>query len=306
MKLFILGLRRSGTTAFWNAFRRDARFVGYNEPFNPLVGNAGDEKWVELNESYREFRLLWSRDPELFWRKFRAIEGQEELQDDLSDQQAAYLEFLLASGEHVAFDITRAHFKVASLAELAPDAMLVHLYRPAGSFATSHMVPSGQQVPRVGSRWEIQERLLRNSVWKRLNRASFWSRRHRFNYWGVEGIIGSSPNSLFGQRLREAGLDPEEVYRMPAVGRLLAYWVLHYRLLEEQGPRYFGDRFVRVSFDDFCRNPRETVAQVYRALGATPPELDFSGIHPPRGRFQPDHPDWERYARQLGLTGLPT
>jgi hypothetical protein len=48
------------------------------------------------------------------------------------------------------------------------------------------------------------------------------------------------------------------------------------------------------------------VARVYRALGAQPPAFDFSEIHPARGRFQPNHPGWERYARQLGLTGLPT
>jgi hypothetical protein len=305
MRLFILGLRRSGTTAFWDVFRQDGRFLAYNEPFNPLLRNAGDAAWIARYPAYREFHQLWARDPGLFWRRYRAVQGLEEIQDDLSDQQAGYLEFLLGSAEHVVFDLTRGHFKLASLAALAPDAVLVHLHRPPGSFATSHLVPSGQQIPRLGNRRETWTWLLWNFALKRLNRASFWSRRTRFDYWGLEGLIGSSPESLFGQRLREAGLDPDEVYRMPALGRLLAYWLVHHRRVEQDGARHYGDRFLSVNFDDFCQNPRDTVARVYRALGSQPPELDLSGIHPARGRYQPDNPAWERYARQLGLPGRP-
>ena len=302
MRLFILGLRRSGTTAFWRAFREDPRMVAYNEPFNPLLRHVSDPSWLDRFEAYREFHDLWKRDPATFWQRYRAIHGLEEIQEGLSDQQGAYLEFLLSSADHTVFDFTRAHFKVASLAEQAPEAVLVHLHRDPGSFATSHLVPSGQQIPRRGSRTRMWGRLLHNAAVKRLNRATFFRRSNRYNYWGIEDIVGSSPDSLFGTRLVESGLDPLAVYRLPALGRLLAFWRIHYERLERDGRRFFGERFVSVRFEDYCERPLEIVTRIYDTMKANPPPgLSLSHVHPARGRYRPSHPEWERCASLLAL-----
>jgi len=305
MQILILGLRRSGTTAFWETFRQDPRFVAYNEPFNPLIRHICDPVWIDRYEAYREFRDLWDRNPAGFWHLYRAIQGLEEIQEDLSDAQASYLGYLLSNAEHSVCDLTRAHYKLASLAKLAPEAAVVHLHRSPGSFATSHLVPSGQQIPRRGDPLRVRAQVARNALYARLNRSTFWSRRDRYDYWGVEGIVGRSPDSLFGLRLDENGLDPVEIYRMPALGRLLAYWKVHHRHLEEQGPRHFGGRFMSVSFEEFCDRPADIVRRVYALLGAdAPADLDTSGIHPARGRYRPEHPDWGRYAERLDLPEL--
>jgi len=301
MQLFILGLRRSGTTAFWNTFRQDRRFVAYNEPFSPLVANAGDPAWLALRPDYREFAELRERDAAAFDAAFRPYRGVAEVEEGLADRQADYLRFLLGSAEHTVFDFTRAHFKVAALAEIAPGAVLVHLHRPAASWATSHMVPSGSQIPRAGG-WRTWLRLLRSDAQKRLDRASFWSRSGRIDTWGLEQVMGASPDSPFGQRLREVGLDPERVYAMPAVARLLAFWRVHYEWLEAAGRRHFGDRFLSVGFDTFCREPVGEIGRVYAALSAPAPELDLSRIRAPGAPFQPEHPDWRRHAEAVGLS----
>ena len=46
IKLIILGLRRSGTTIFWEIFRQDPRLVCYDEPFNELLLTLPDGRQI--------------------------------------------------------------------------------------------------------------------------------------------------------------------------------------------------------------------------------------------------------------------
>ena len=92
MRIFILGLRRSGTTIFWKMFRQDPRLLAVNEPFNPALS----EMPVEIpNRSRRELIEIFREDPRDFWRRFAAIGTTEELHDDLTDRQRDWLQFLL-------------------------------------------------------------------------------------------------------------------------------------------------------------------------------------------------------------------
>jgi len=116
----------------------------------------------------------------------------EELQEGLCERQRAYLEFVLASAEDVVLDMTRCHYKVEALHEIAPDAYLLHLYRPAAAWVTSHL---GARA----SGW-------RGRVRSFVDRATFFERRHRYNYWGIEHVVANSPETLFGRRLGEAEL----------------------------------------------------------------------------------------------------
>ena len=238
MRIFILGLRRSGTTIFWEMFRQDPELLALNEPFNPVMADLP----IELpNRSRREFIRLFRQDPARFWSLFAPISAVEELHESLSDRQRAYFRFLLDQSPGIVLDATRVHFKLRDLVELAPDAVVVHLYRGPASFASSHLVPTGSGGSR-GSR-----------LHRAYGRLTFWNRDSRFNYWGIEEIVTRSPESLFAHRCREIGLDPPRVYALPAVGRVLAYWRVAYERLESTGPRRLGDRP--------CLSPRRAPAK---------------------------------------------
>lgn len=284
LRLIIAGLRRSGTTIFWETFRQDPRLLCYDEPFNPNLHVLPARTGLKAPE---EFLRLFHRDPQEFWDRFSPIHFSDELRPGLSDTQQRYLDFLAAGADRVAIDVTRCQFKLAALHAAAPDAVLVHLYRAPESLATSHLLPSAP-----GRRGRVR---------RLLGRRGFWSRSTRYNGWSFESIIGTSSLSLFGRRLREIGLDPDEVYRLPAVGRLLAYWRVAFERAEGDGARLYGDRFLSQSFEKFCRNPRAVVEQVYARLGLEPPDLDFGRVHPPHGPHQPGSPEWGRYRRLLGL-----
>jgi hypothetical protein len=102
-------------------------------------------------------------------------------------------------------------------------------------------------------------------------------------------------------------MDPGAVYALPAVGRLLALWRLAFETVERDGPRLFGERFVSVSLEGFCRDPRGVVAKVYAAAGASPPALELSRIQPAKGAYRADDARWRRLFEQVGLaaTWLP-
>lgn len=293
MRIIIVGLRRSGTTIFWESFRRDARLRCVNEPFNPALTSLPEEI---PNRSRREVIEIFRKDPDDFWRRFAPIGIAEELQSTLSDRQAAYLRFLMDGADGFCTDVTRCHFKLAALKPLVPDAALVHLHRAPAAFASSHLVPTGSGGHRG------------NRVVRALGRVGFFTRGRRFDYWGMQTLTGGHPESLFGRRLREIGMDPEPVLALPAVGRLLAFWRLAWETVERDGPRHFGERFVSVAFEDFCREPRAIVERVYAAAGGSPPDdLDLSRVQPAKPAFRAGDSRWQRLFEQVGLSpdGMP-
>ena len=235
-----------------------------------------------------EFIALVRDSPSRFWSHYTAIHFTEELREGFSDRQCDYFRYLADSGEHVAMDVTRCHFKIAALAELAPEAVLVHLHRPPASAVTSHMLPSDS-----GARGRLR---------RRVRQHRFWERSDKYDNWQFESIVGNSPDSPFGLRLREAGLDPEKIYRLPAVARLLAYWRVNYEQAERAGREHFGERFVSQRFDDFCRDPRGQVSSIYRTMGWSMPDLQFGSVRPPNGPFEPESRRWCEFGESVGLT----
>lgn len=308
MRVFVLGLRRSGTTIFWSTLKQDRRFAAFNEPYNPLVRLVGTGRWYQsLKRYYEAYHDFLVADGPRFWTVFDAIYETQELQTGFSDRQAAYLDYLLGSSEHALVEETRCHFKAADLAAHGGDgAVLVHLFRSPESFATSHLIPSGQTIRDTD--WGALERrylLAKFELKKAKARALFFRRMRGFDAWGVETVTGGDNTlSLFAHRCRECGLDPAAVYAMPAVGRLMAYWTVCYRRLELDGREAFGERYLPVSFEHFCRAPGDVLGRIYEALGSTPPAFDLSRIHPANPPYRPDDRRWQRYREALSLGDL--
>ncbi len=304
MNIVIVGLRRSGTTAFWGAFRQDDRFVGYNEPYNAQLANVGAPDWNGARYTGREYVALYERDPALFWERYAPIPRHTELQDGLGDRQRTYLGWLQSTGDHTCVDVTRCHFKLDGVRDVDPEAVVVHLYRPPANWVTSVTMPSTTHIRRRG-RWQDRVRhTVRLKVSAERFRRQFWTARDAHKFKGFEELIGTHPGTAFGVRLDQAGMDARSVYAMPDVGRLLAFWKLHFDHVEREGRRLFGDRFLSVNFNNFCRSPSDVVATVYERAGLDRPALDLSGIHPPPAPYAADDSRWAAYAEQLDLPRL--
>lgn len=289
IRLIVLGLRRSGTTIFVQTFRQDPGLVVYDEPFNPWLHELPERSGHKLPE---EFQRQLARDPRGFWARFAPIHLSEELRPGLSDTQREWLRYLGDSADDAVFDVTRCCFKLEALRELAPDSTLVYLWRPPQANASSHMIPSG--------------RGLRARARTAARRRDFWTRTEGYDGWSFESIVGRSPrNSRFALALEDAGMDPEAIFALPAVGRLLAYWRLCWERATADGARLWGERFVVQSFDAFCRDPGPAFARIYAAMGRALPELDFSRVHPPNRAHDADSPRWGELLRAVGMPELP-
>ena len=112
MIVFIVGLRRSGTTAFWKTLKQDKRFFSLDEPFNP--------KLIELPKEHeknvrKEFIELLSNDKKKFWDAFSPIYPIQELEFGLKKEQIEYLRYLIEFKNKILIDTTRCHFKIEDL-----------------------------------------------------------------------------------------------------------------------------------------------------------------------------------------------
>lgn len=271
----ILGLRRSGTTVFWEWFRQDERLTCFDEPFSEQLMRLPAEHPKGV---FAEYRQLVARSPEEFWRYYAPVHRAEELDADLTTRQATFLQFLAEQGDDVVLDLTRCHLKVDALAEVFPQGRFVHLIRDERAFASSHLLPS-----RTDVRGRVQRVLLERS---------FWSRTERFDFWGMEALCGQQPGSKLSLLLGTAGYDVDAFYRLPAVGRLM---VLHRFLTAAAEAALAGvGRATTVRFEQFAADPVLTVARACREVDAAVPATDGSvrtgaaspGYRPTDARWQ--------------------
>lgn len=288
MNIFIVGLRRSGTTIFWRMFRDDKRFLCFDEPFNPALKGLPKP---HPKGTRSEFIELYRRDPVQFRKEFYPIPLQEELKTELSRKQKGYLEWLLHFNQNTVCDFTRCAFKLSDLHDVDSGATVIHLHRQPQSLATSHLLPSGANS-------------LRRRVGNWLRRVSFWWRKGWYDNWGFETVIGDSSASDFGQMLRSRCVDAEEVFSLPAVGRVIAYWVVAYETIERLGPALFGERFVSIPFERFCQEPENTLKGIYESAGLGEPPLSQASVHRAKRPYRPGDRRWHRIINELRSAGL--
>jgi len=280
----IIGLRRSGTTAFWKTLRKDDRFCCYDEPFNPNL--------VELPEdnakgTRKEFISLYHFSPETFEKNFAPIPVSEEISPRMTTAQENYLRWLIQKDQGkraIIIDFTRLNFKLAKLHAILPEAVVVHLYRSPRAWVSSHLLPSGKGT------WSKPL-----ADWYR--RLSFWSRRGFYNNWGYQDIIENHlPKQPFWPMSRK------ETYafkKQPAAVKLAWLWHLSFCVVESQGKNLWKERFLSVPFEHFCTDPGGELLPIYKAMNLDYRPLDYSDIKTANRGYRPDVRQWS-FVDELG------
>lgn len=283
----------SGTTIFWRAWRRDDRLQCFDEPFSGLGGLPRDDARGTLSELVDLFKH--QTDPDSFWKRYAPLHPLEELDASFTDGQIDYAQFLLEQSSRVVIDETHLHLHLPALAELASYAHVIHLYRRARGFVTSHLRPSWS---RETTWWRRAVRRMRHEH----NKHVFWTRQDQPPGLRRDVVIGRHPLSKFGLMLSEAGYDAERIMASPAVVRLLSYWHFHFHYLEREGPRLFGERFKSVRYEDFATDPAGVMGPLYDWIKLARPEcLSFPEVHAPKPPYRPRDPRWREAARVAGF-----
>jgi hypothetical protein len=270
MNVFILGLRRSGTTIFWETLRQDKRFIAYDEPFNPLLVDLPLQNRKQTRD---ELIKVYQKDPVAFQQNFAPIPLEEEFQPGLTEAQANYLKWLLQhSDKPKIIDFTRCTFKIEALHQVDPDAVLVHLHREAGAFATSHLIPS-----RSRQKLPLHVHL---RDWYR--RASFFTRQGDFNAYGYETLYSLHDGDLWSLKKSAAALE-----------KLLVISKTSSEVVTRDGLDKFQSRFVSICFEEFTANPLECVEKIMALTSIDISNLNFESVRRASLRYLNDSSRWD-------------
>ncbi|MGZ0656215.1 sulfotransferase [Coraliomargarita sp. W4R53] len=267
--IFIVGLRRSGTTIFWETLRQNKSFVSFDEPFNPLLTELPLQNRKRTRD---EFIEVFNRDSEAFRTNFAAIPLDEEFAPGLTALQSNYLKWLLGQFDKPAIvDFTRCTFKIEALHQIDPEAVLIHLFREPGAFATSHLIPSRSR-KKLPCHTQLMD-------WYR--KTTFFSRTGGFDSYGYENLYNLNRGRIFEVPSSASAL--EKLLHIAQISSTTANVV---------GQRFYQDTFMSLNFEDFTKNPSEALNQLFSLAGAHQFDFDLSGIRLAAERFQTGSPKW--------------
>ncbi|MDX6582816.1 MAG: hypothetical protein QOI10_2000 [Solirubrobacterales bacterium] len=286
MNLFLCGLRRSGTTILYDALGEDPALRCFYEPLREdteTIGGGSGARDEDLGAETRELRERFraERHPELQielfnWGGPRAPEL--ELDSDLPPHVSEWLAELLATAPEVAIKETRFDHKLGALAELDPDAAVVHLVRDPRAVTASML---------LGRRRRIE--LYPDAD-------AFFTARTGRRLWSSRRI---SEELLKRRRSLEIPAD------IPDFIRPLLVWKAAFETMNGDGPRLFGDRYAVVRLEDLRTDPGRELERIYGLIGRPLPERVTTwateNIRHGGDVHHADDPRWARAARLIGM-----
>jgi Sulfotransferase family len=286
VNLFIQGMRRSGTTILYDALRADPELSCFYEPLREEAVTRGGGSGARAEDAFAETRELRARFrderfPELPIELFNWGGPREpvlELEPSLPEHCRELLRYLLGRGEAVAIKETRLWAKVGELADLDPDAALIHVVRDPRAVASSTALGRGQR---------HRDRLR--------DPDAFFGDRKRRKLWSSRAI---SEQLLKRQELRR-------LRRPSNVLRVLLVWRESFERCWGEGRERFGDRYVLIRNEDLRAQPRATLERLYAAIGGEPPDsvLEWAeaNVRPAELPFAADDRRWLEEIERGGL-----
>lgn len=286
MNLFVIGMRRSGTTILHDVLREDPGLRCHYEPLREeaeTIGGGSGARDEDLFADTRAQRARFRADRypelpiELFnWGGPRAPEL--ELEPDLPEHCRELLAALLDQAPNVAVKETRLHHKLTAVAEIDPEATVVHLVRD----------------PRAVSASMLLGRRRRNDIYP--DPESFFTARTGRPLWSSRRI---SEEVIARRRSLDLPAD------IPDFLRPLLVWKAAVETTAGEGPRLFGDRYMLIRLEDLRADPGTELARIYERSGRPLPGsvVDWAAANIRRDTtvHLGDDPRWARAARLIGL-----
>lgn len=286
MNLFIVGLRRSGTTILYDALGEDPGLRCFYEPLREEAATVGGGSGARHEDAFAETRAARER-----FRSERFAElpielfncggpraPEEELEPGLPAHVEALLAYLLDQAPDVAIKETRFHHKLGALAQLDPEAAVVHLVRDPRAVTASML---------LGRRRRIDLYPDAETFFTARTGRPLWSSRRI-----SEEVIA-----------RRRSLDlPADI---PDFLRPLLVWKAAFETTSGDGARLFGDRYALVRLEDLSADPGGQLERIYELTGRAPPDpvVDWARAHISRGPevHLADDPRWTRAARLIAI-----
>jgi Sulfotransferase family len=287
MKLFMQGMRRSGTTISFDILSQDPRLELWYEPFSQgkvgALGGGSGLQQVDLMEKIRAFRAEFcaARRPPLDPDQLNYGAPRDpdlELDEVLPDFCRDYLRAMTAKSEHSVFKFTRLYRKVKALREVAPDAKFVQLVRHPREVACSYMY--GKDQKRAEAIKDAEAFFTRN------NDANPWNSRKFF-----DGIVEREKLQRFA--------------KCANFKRYLLLWKYTFEHTYRDGRAAFGDSFFLQRHEDILADPRGATQRLYDFLGLDAPAsvLDWAqqNVRKSAKETYASDPRWAAAYTELGM-----
>lgn len=286
MNLFVIGLRRSGTTILFDALGQDPDLRCFYEPLredSETIGGGSGATTIDVFADTRDKRDRFRAENypelqvELFnWGGPRAPEI--ELDPDLPEHISGLLASLLAEAPEVVIKETRLHHKLGAVAELDPDAAIVHLVRD----------------PRAVCASMLLGRRRRTDIYPDAD--TFFTARTGRRLWASRRI---AENLLERYRTLELQAD------IPDFLRPLLVWRAAFATTTDDGERLFGERYSMVRLEDLRADPAGELERIYGLLGRQAPQPVTAWAQENIRRDATIHlandPRWAQGARAVGM-----
>lgn len=290
MNLWIQGMRRSGTTILYDALIADPEVRCFYEPLREEKESVGGGSGAREGDAFGETSALREefrreRYPELAIEQFNWGGPREpalELEPTLPEHCSALLRHLLelgaAGGPDTLIKETRLYCKLAAVAELDPDAALVHVVRDPRAVAASIVL----------GRERRRERKLKTPD-------LFFADRKPRKLWSSRAL---------SQRLLERDGYPA-IEDPTNVERVLATWRLTFEAARIDGRRLFGDRYLMLRNEELRSDPGGAIKRVYELLGRPAPDEVAAwadrNVKPPQDVYAAGDERWREAIERLGM-----
>lgn len=286
--LIVCGLRRSGTSILYEALSRDSRLRGLYEPLGvvrdePVRGGSSVITGDVMAEVRRVRAGFLAQHPEIdpaIVNHGAPRDANVEIDPALPAAVRAYLESVHAPPGPRLTKYVRATERIDVLADLEPDGVLVWTTRDPREVVRSYLHG-------------------RERRWQRFytDADAVFSTRSNRDPWAVRRL-----SEALLQRAGSSAADPTDAERIVMV------WAWTLGRLEQDGPRRFGERALRIRHEDFGADPERWLSSIYELAGASPHAgpLTFARdelVPPPRWEIA-DDPRWGDLFARAGAAEL--
>lgn len=291
MKLFIQGMRRSGTTILFDALSEDESIDTYYEPFaaanRNAAGGGSGAKNVDYFEKIRAIRKSFSASyPEPFEPDLLNYgaprDAALEFESALPPPCRGYVRFMLDQSRDTIIKFTRMACKVAALAEIDPSARFIHLVRDPRAVVASYLFGKNQrnarQYPTIDS---------------------FFDRATNYTAWSsgpISDLVMQQPEfSQFSQS------KPIEDFF-----RVLLIWAFTFRSTRRDGLAAYGDNYRLLRHEDLTADPAATLQSLYDFIERPLPHrvVEWAQANIKKGDepFTASSPRWREAFDRLNLS----
>lgn len=246
--IFAQGMRRSGTTIFYDLMKKDNFFRCFYEPLaaakNTATGGSSIKNQEnKFNEVIKARNLYFKENKDLlknfsYFKNLNYLNygaprlAELEFEPDLPFYAFDYIKFLTKISPNIFIKFTRMHSKIHNLYQINPNAKLIHLVRNPKSIVSSYLY--GKNKVNF-SRYNSERK--------------FFKRKSNYSAWSSKNFSDFIINNFY-----DSNFENIEDFK-----RILLIWKYNFEKTDFLGRKYFKKNYIILRHEDLITNPEKFI-----------------------------------------------